>query len=103
VGPTVRQPPPGGRCQAALAAVWRRRTTLIAVFSVVSILLHVLLRFGLHQRDEVAQIPLLATFVVGGIPLVYELLAKLLKREFGSDLLAGISIITALLLGEYLA
>jgi heavy metal translocating P-type ATPase len=76
---------------------------LLAVFSVVSILLHVLLRFGLHQRDEVAQIPLLATFVVGGIPLVYELLAKLLKREFGSDLLAGISIITALLLGEYLA
>ncbi len=28
---------------------------------------------------------------------------RLLKREFGSDLLGGISIITSLLLGEYLA
>ena len=35
--------------------------------------------------------------------LVYELLSKLLKREFGSDLLAGISIVTSVLLGEYLA
>src|SRR5690606_16807393 len=35
--------------------------------------------------------------------LVLELLGKLWKREFGSDLLAGISIVTSLLLGEYLA
>ena len=49
------------------------------------------------------QIPLWATLALGGIPLVYELLSKLLKREFGSDLLAGISIVTSVLLGEYLA
>ena len=36
-------------------------------------------------------------------PLVYELLGKLLRREFGSDLLGGISIVTSVLLGEYLA
>ncbi len=83
--------------------MWQRRTTVIALFSVASILLHVLLRFGLRQGPEVSQLPLLATFVVGGIPLVYELLAKLWKREFGSDVLAGISIVTSLLLGEYLA
>src|SRR4029077_15661434 len=35
--------------------------------------------------------------------LLYDLLRKLLKREFGSDLLGGISIITSILLGEYLA
>jgi cation transport ATPase len=33
----------------------------------------------------------------------YDLLRKLLKREFGSDLLGGISIVTSLLLGEFLA
>ena len=49
------------------------------------------------------QIPLAGRAVLGGIPLVYELLRKLLKREFGSDLLAGISIVTSVLLGEYLA
>lgn len=48
-------------------------------------------------------IPLLATLAIGGIPLVYDLLRKLVKLEFGSDLLAGISIVTAVLLGEYLA
>ena len=49
------------------------------------------------------QIPLLATLVFGGIPLVYELTKNLLRREFGSDLLAGISIVTSVLLDEYLA
>jgi len=46
---------------------------------------------------------LLATLVLGGLPLLYDLLRKLLKREFGSDLLGGISIVTSILLGEYLA
>src|SRR6185369_169926 len=49
------------------------------------------------------QLPLLATLLFGGVPLVIELLLKLLRREFGSDLLAGISIVTSVLLGEYLA
>src|SRR5262249_31346136 len=45
----------------------------------------------------------IAVLVLGGVPLVYELLKKLLQREFGSDLLAGISIVTSAILGEYLA
>jgi cation transport ATPase len=36
-------------------------------------------------------------------PLVYDLAKNLLHREFGSDLLAGISIVTSVLLNEYLA
>src|ERR1700730_450628 len=78
-----------------------RRTSIISSFSVAAILLHLILRFGLHMRR--AEIPLLATLALGGAPLVYELLRKLLRREFGSDLLAGISIVTSVLLGEYLA
>ncbi len=35
--------------------------------------------------------------------MVFDLLVKLVKFEFGSDLLGGISIITSVLLGEYLA
>jgi heavy metal translocating P-type ATPase len=35
--------------------------------------------------------------------LVWELLQRVLKRQFGSDHLAGISIVTSVLLGEYLA
>ena len=32
------------------------------------------------------------------MPLVLDLAAKLLRRQFGSDLLAGVSILTAVLL-----
>jgi cation transport ATPase len=46
---------------------------------------------------------LLATLALGGLPLLYDLLRKFLKREFGSDLLGGISIVTSIPLGEYLA
>ncbi len=64
---------------------------------------HLLLRFGFRTSMATAQLPLLMTLVLGGVPLVYELLKKLLRRDLGSDLLAGISIITSILLGEYLA
>lgn len=59
---------------------------------------------GYHQLTiELAQIPLLAVLTLGGIPLVCQLCVKLFKGEFGADLLAGISIITAVLLDEFLA
>ena len=65
--------------------------------------MHLVLRFGFGVAPTTYQIPLLATLILGGLPLLYDLLRKLLRREFGSDLLGGISIITSVLLGEYLA
>ena len=50
-----------------------------------------------------AELPLVAALAVGGLPLVWGLAAKLFAGTFGSDLLAGISIVTSILLGEYLA
>ncbi|MFN3166752.1 MAG: heavy metal translocating P-type ATPase [Phycisphaeraceae bacterium] len=47
--------------------------------------------------------PLWVALVLGGGPLTWDLLIKVWKREFGADLLAGISIVTSVLLGEYLA
>ena len=75
----------------------------IAAFSMAAILLHFILRFGLQASTHVVQFPLAAALVLGGIPLLYDLLKKLIKRDLGSDLLAGISIVTAVLLKEYLA
>src|SRR6187431_2044378 len=82
---------------------WRRKTTVIAALSVAAILAHLALRFGVRATPTTSQIPLLLTLAIGGMPLLYDLLRKLLKREFGSDLLGGISIVTSVLLGEYLA
>jgi heavy metal translocating P-type ATPase len=86
-----------------MSALWRRKSTIIAALSIVAIMLHLALRFGFRTTPGTYHIPLLAALAIGGLPLLYDLARKLLKREFGSDLLGGISIITSILLGEYLA
>ena len=75
---------------------------LIAGLAMLGIAVHLVLRFA-QSAAETYNLPLWIVLFVGGVPLVYELLAKLVNRQFGSDLLAGISIVTAVLLGEYLA
>jgi len=85
------------------AVIVKYKTTVIAVISLLAILIHLLLRFGFHCSARASDLPLLVALALGGIPLVYDLATKLLKKEFGSDLLAGLSIITSILLGEYLA
>jgi heavy metal translocating P-type ATPase len=55
--------------------------------------------FALQQ----VQLPLIAVLVFGGLPLLYQLLAKLVRGDFGADLLAGLSIVTAICLDECLA
>ncbi len=76
---------------------------VIAGIALVAMLTHLALRFLWRLDPSVFDLPLMVALVLGGVPLVWELLVKLAKREFGSDLLAGISIVTAVLLGEYLA
>ena len=101
--PAPTQPPASGWLLGWLAAVWRRRTTVIAALAVIAILAHLLMRFGGRAGVGASHVPLLAALVFGGLPLLYDLLRKLLRGEFGSDLLGGISIVTSILLGEYLA
>jgi heavy metal translocating P-type ATPase len=101
--PKLRHQPPTSRFWESVTVIHRRRTSVIAAFSCAAILVHLILRFALRAAPGVSQIPLLAALVFGGVPLVYELARNLLRREFGSDLLAGISIVTSVLLHEYLA
>ncbi|MGE0864500.1 MAG: heavy metal translocating P-type ATPase [Vicinamibacterales bacterium] len=61
------------------------------------------MRFGIGAPVAASNVPLLAAIAIGGGPLLLDLLRKFLRREFGSDLLGGISILTSLWLGEYLA
>ena len=78
------------------------KETYIAGLTLVAIALHVVLKYLLHFPALPANAPLFAALFIGGIPLVWELLKKLVRRNFGSDLLAGVSILTAIVLGEYL-
>ncbi len=81
----------------------RRKNELIAVLSTAAIALHLLLRFGFHAGDNLCRFPLTVTLIFGGIPLLIDLVREIIRRDLGSDLLAGLSIIASFLLGEYLA
>jgi heavy metal translocating P-type ATPase len=98
----MKEAPPG-RSWNSPSGLWHRKPSVIAALSIAAILSHLVLRFAFHTTPDTYQIPLLATLALGGLPLLYDLLRKVLKREFGSDLLGGISIITSVLLREYLA
>jgi heavy metal translocating P-type ATPase len=78
------------------------KETYIAGITIVAIVLHLALRYGTHAPLRVALAPLVVALLVGGTPLVFDLGKKLVKREFGSDLLAGVSILSAVGLGQYL-
>jgi len=78
------------------------RDTYIAAVALAGIIVHLVLRYGLSVSPAISFVPLYAVLVVGGVPLIVDLARKFWAREFGSDLLAGISIATAVILGEYL-
>lgn len=75
----------------------------IALLAIFSIFLFLLFRFAFADMRPYADYPLYVALLFGGAPLVYTLLRKLFALEFSSDLLAGISIVTAVILQQYLA
>jgi len=80
----------------------------IAGFAVIAIVVHLFLRFLIISTTQIygfslLDLPLLLTLIAGGGVLVFDLSLGVLKLEFTADLLAGISIVTSVLLGEYLA
>jgi heavy metal translocating P-type ATPase len=97
-----------GESQVHERATASRKELVIAAFSIVAIAVYLVLRFVVRPATHILgfpahEIPLIAALLFGGAPLVLDLVTKLLRREFGSDLLAGISIVTSVLLHEYLA
>ena len=74
----------------------------VAVVSAAAILVHLFLRLFASYSKPVLEAPLYAALVLGGAPLVLILARRLWAGEFGSDFLAGASIVTAVLLREYL-
>ncbi len=85
-----------------------RAQILIVGLALGAIVCHLVLRYvlgieGTILRRRLFDIPLLLALASGGTYLVVELLLRLFRGEFGSDLLAGISIVTSVYLEEYLA
>ena len=85
-----------------LFGVSENRTRYIAIIAAAGIALHLLFRFAPIGARSIADVPLYVALVVGGLPLLISLGRRLWAGEFGSDFLAAISILTAVLLHEYL-
>lgn len=74
----------------------------VAVVTVIAIGVHLAFRFFPLTTEIWRQVPLFVALLLGGAPLLFVLLRNLLKGQFGSDFLAGVSILTAIFLREYL-
>jgi heavy metal translocating P-type ATPase len=82
-----------------VAKAARRQPVLLATITLL--LVSLLLWLGGHS--DVAQWTLLAIVVLGGVPLFFETVGQMLRREFGVDVLALLAIGGSLILHEYLA
>lgn len=74
--------------------------TIIAIIAFLSILLHLVFRYVLPIKLNL--FPLYVTLIIGGVPLLFNLIRKLLKRDLGTDVLAGVAIVSSVMLGQYL-
>lgn len=73
-----------------------------ALIASVAILLHLVLRYFVGAPPTASEIPLYIILVIGGVPILIDLTRQLLRREIGTDVLAGLAIVTSVWLGEYL-
>lgn len=78
------------------------RENAIAAIAVAGIAAYLGLRYGAGVTPARADIALWLVLAVGGIPILGKLGQRVWAREFGSDLLAGIGIVAAVIAGEYL-
>ncbi len=81
----------------------RYSNSAIAIFALIGIATSAALWLGSPDNGRLSSYPVLAVIIIGGGTLVMRLVAGVFHGEFGSDLLAGISIVTSLFLGEYVA
>ncbi len=72
------------------------------VLASAGIAAHLSLRYLFHMGTGVANIPLYLAIALGGAPQLWGLSRRLMRREFGADLLAGLAILSAVLTQQYL-
>ncbi len=91
------------RKRSNLEQALRTKEVIIAEISLIAIAVHLVLRFGVSGADQLLiEMPLFVGLACG-FPLIAKIVRKMIRFDITSDLLAGISIVTAVLLGEYLA
>lgn len=104
---TVTTPPEAGEIPAPAARGRLARFVAsfegrLAAATLLAIAVHLVIRFGVGGPWWAADLPLMLVVIVGGIPLTVTVLRAVLRWQAGADLLAAVSIIAAVALGEWL-
>ncbi len=76
--------------------------SVIALMASLGIIAHLVLWLVFQVPEFYYELPLYFVLIVGGSFLVVQLILHLIRFEFSSDLIAGVSIVTAVLLQQYL-
>lgn len=76
---------------------------IIAILAAICITLSLGCQYLVPELKPYYLYPLYFILCVGGVPLIFGILSKIWAKNFGADMLAGISIITAIFLEQYLA
>ncbi len=75
----------------------------IAILTLLCIFCFLIFRFLILDLAPYANYPLYIALLAGGVPLLLILIRNIFHLKFGSDLIAGVSIVTSVILGQYLA
>lgn len=94
-----KEPATAPKSTVEFAPGWAK---LVATVSAAAIVAHLFLQLFGNNSRLITEVPLYFALMLGGAPLVLILARRLWAGEFGSDFLAGASIVTAVLLREYL-
>ncbi len=81
----------------------KNKSTWIVGLSAAGILAYLMPARVLPISQSLREQILLGVVVIGGLPMIYDILKDLMRGEFGADALAVVSIITSVILKEYLA
>lgn len=75
--------------------------------SFIALVIHLIIKSISTNQDQaifsITNIPLLSVIIIGGIPILLEIILRLFRGDLGSDLLAAIALITAIYLEQFLA
>ncbi len=74
----------------------------VTIATLVAIVVHLILWFGFGLQGWARDWPLVIIVVMGGIPLLIGVLRNAIRTRGGADTLAAVSILTAVVLGEWL-
>ena len=82
------------------ASRWHLSVTIASLGAIIA---HVAMRVTAFGPSAMAEGPLVAALVLGGVPLTIQIVRDLVRGDWGADVLAALSIVTAVWLHEYLA